>query len=59
MMKRLLKQLWYDEDGQSMTEYMLMLFIVVMIAVKFKGLFMGKIESLFGQIGNKMDEAVQ
>jgi Flp pilus assembly pilin Flp len=38
-MKHALKKLWSDERGQSTTEYILILSVVVMLALKFKGRF--------------------
>lgn len=49
MVKKALKSLWSDESAQGSTEYILLLAIVVIIAVMFKG----KIKEL---VGGKLDE---
>ena len=56
-MVRLKEKLLYllrDEEGQSTTEYILILAVVVMIAVKMKGtlvpMLTGKVEQLSGDI---------
>jgi Flp pilus assembly pilin Flp len=52
--------LWSDEQGQSTTEYILILSVVVMIAMKFKSQFgekiKGVVDSLTGQIGDVVNE---
>lgn len=45
-----LKNFWNDEEGQSTTEYILILAIVVMIAMKFKT----KIETSVGTLSDKV-----
>ncbi len=47
-----------DEEGQSTTEYILILAVVVMVAMKFKNIFGGKLEKAVGTLGGKIDEAV-
>jgi len=51
--------LWNDELGQSTTEYILILSVVVMIAMKFKTLFGSKIEGLVTTLSGKIDSATQ
>lgn len=46
-----------DEAGQSTTEYILMLMIVVAIALKFKGKITGYIDSATGKIGQSIESA--
>ena len=54
-----LRNLWFDDRGQSTTEYILILAVVVMIALKFKQQFnvtMGKaLTSLNDNLSNAMD----
>jgi len=56
----LVRRFWRDERGQSTTEYILILSVVVMIAMKFKGMFKQQMESavtkLGGDINQVMDE---
>jgi Flp pilus assembly pilin Flp len=53
------KNLWKDEDGQSTTEYILILSIVVMIALKFRTIFATKLEGIVTQVTGNMEKAVQ
>lgn len=55
---KLLSQLMKDERGQSTTEYILMLAIVVMIAMKFRESFLGKLEGIIGRVGSNIDKVV-
>ncbi len=57
-MKNFLVRLWKDEDGQSMTEYLLVLGIVVMIAIKFKDMFKPMMEKAVNSVGTQIDTAV-
>lgn len=57
--KIFLSKLWEDERGQSTTEYILILSVVVMVAVKFKGMISKKLETMTNTIGDKMDEAAR
>jgi Flp pilus assembly pilin Flp len=56
-MKQYLKRFWLEEVGQSTTEYILILAVVVMVTMKFKTLFQGKLEGLIGTVGNEIDQA--
>lgn len=60
MMNKFLKALWKDEEGQSTTEYILMLSVVVMIAMKFRDKFSkqmdGMVEKVGGNINTFMDQ---
>ncbi len=47
-----------DERGQSTTEYILMLAIVVMIAMQFKKNFQGRIKALVDKLGTQVDSAI-
>ncbi|MEK7689509.1 MAG: Flp1 family type IVb pilin [Bdellovibrionota bacterium] len=53
-----LKNLLSDERGQSTTEYILILSVVVMIAVKFKEQISKRLETLVGKVGGKIESAV-
>ena len=54
-MKAIIKKLWKDESAQGMSEYMLLLVIIVGILIIFKdkirGIVQGKMDDLGGQIG--------
>ena len=56
-MKKFLKRLWSEDLGQSTTEYILILAVVVMVTMRFKTLFQGKLESLINGVGSKIDQA--
>lgn len=53
----LAKKLWVDDRGQSTTEYILILAVVVMIAVKFKATFGQKLQSVVTNLGGQLDSA--
>ncbi|MGK5082905.1 hypothetical protein WDW37_06340 [Bdellovibrionota bacterium FG-1] len=53
--KTLLKQLWRDDRGQSTTEYILILSVVVMIAMKFKTSIGKKIEGMVDKVSGEID----
>lgn len=57
-LKNFLQNLWNDERGQSTTEYILILSVVVMIAIKFKGTFGKKIEGMVEKLGGQIDENI-
>lgn len=50
--------LWNDERGQSTTEYILMLSVAVMIAIKFKGVFGKKIEGMVEKLGGDIESNI-
>ena len=54
---RLLARLVREESGQSMTEYILILAMVLMIFSKLKGVFLGKIMNMVNNVGKDMDAA--
>jgi Flp pilus assembly pilin Flp len=56
-MKQFLKRFWADDLGQSTTEYILILAVVVMVTMKFKTLFQDKLMKLIGTVGDEIDEA--
>ena len=47
-----------DEQGQSTTEYILILSVVVMIAMKFKGIIIPKLESMVDRLGGNMQSVI-
>jgi Flp pilus assembly pilin Flp len=57
--KQCLKKLWDDDRGQSTTEYILILSVVVMIAVKFKKTFGEKIDGLVTSVTGKITDGVE
>ena len=56
-MTALLKKFWSDERGQSTTEYILILSVVVMIAMKFKSTFGSKLSTIVDQLGTNIQSA--
>ena len=48
-----------EESGQSTTEYILILAVVVMVAVKFKSTFQTKLSNIVNQLGGQLDGAIQ
>lgn len=52
-----LKNLWSDERGQSTTEYILILAVVVMVAVKFKDVFRDKLMKVVDKLGGDIESA--
>lgn len=57
-MGKLLKKLAKDEAGQSTTEYILILAVVVMVAMKFKDKFGGLLGGAVDTLGNKVNQAI-
>jgi Flp pilus assembly pilin Flp len=55
----LFKRLFQEESGQSTTEYILILAVVVMIAMKFKDTFGKKLTATVDNLGGKIDRAVE
>ena len=56
-MKQYLQRFWTDELGQSTTEYILILAVVVMVTMKFKTLFQSKLVGLIDNVGNQIEGA--
>jgi Flp pilus assembly pilin Flp len=56
-----LKNLWpnllKDERGQSTTEYILILSVVVMIAMRFKSTFSTEVGKMLTNLGTSLDSA--
>ena len=57
-LKQSCSRLIQDERGQSTTEYILILSIVVMVAMKFKGALQGKIEQSTNQVFSGIDGVI-
>jgi len=57
--KRALARLVRDESGQSMTEYILILAMVLMIFSRLKKGIMEKVLNLVGKVGGQMDSATE
>lgn len=55
-LKNMFKNLWQDESAQGMTEYILLLVVIVAVVAifkdKIKTALQGKLESLGSDIGN-------
>lgn len=58
VLKKWMHEFIRDERGQSTTEYILILSVVVMIAMKFKQTFQGALLGAVNQLGNQIDGAV-
>lgn len=52
---KLIGQLWKDDRGQTTTEYILMLSVVVMIAMKFRQVFGTKMGEMVEKVTNKVE----
>lgn len=48
-----------DENGQTSTEYILLVVVVAMIVIKFGKNASGRLDQLTGNAFNKMDEFLQ
>lgn len=46
-----------DDSGQSTTEYILILSVVVMLALKFKTVFGSRLDSIMQTVGGQIDQA--
>lgn len=57
-LKKCLCALIQDERGQSTTEYILMLAVVVMIAMKFKETFLGKMKGIVDGVSGNIEKVV-
>jgi Flp pilus assembly pilin Flp len=57
-MKNYLMRLWKDDQGQSTTEYILILSVVVMVAMKFKKTFEGKLNGILDNLGGQIDQGI-
>lgn len=59
LIRKKLNQLSKDRRGQSTIEYILILFIVVMIAMKFKSIIGEKVVNLATKVGSDLDRVSQ
>ena len=57
-LKTQLKRFFVEEEGQSTTEYILILSVVVMIAMKFKKSFGTMLESKVTALGQKIESGI-
>mgnify|MGYP003352779820 CR=1 FL=1 len=57
--KSALSRLLHEESGQSMTEYILILAMVLMIFSKLKGVFLNRIMTMVNKVGTGMEQAAQ
>jgi pilus assembly protein Flp/PilA len=48
-----------DESGQSTTEYILILAVVVMVAMKFKDVFKKTLIGAVEKVGGQVEDAIQ
>ncbi|MBI5573068.1 MAG: Flp family type IVb pilin [Elusimicrobia bacterium] len=55
MLKRLLK----NERAQGMTEYVLVVFLIALLAFVAVQLFGGKVKNAFNKAGTKLDQATK
>ena len=51
------RSLLKDDSGQSMTEYILILFMVVLLFNQLKGRFLSKMQGLVDKVGGDLDSA--
>lgn len=61
MTKSLWKQFWQEDSGQTTTEYVLILAVVVTMIMQFKNQFKGIMTRLFGRLDEEIssDELFQ
>lgn len=57
-LKQKLNHLLMDESGQSTTEYILILSLVVMVAMKFREQFSSRLNKITGKMFDDMDRAI-
>lgn len=55
---RLLVNIFHDEEGQSTTEYILILAVVVMIAMRFKSVMQDRMTKMVDSLGTQIDGAM-
>ncbi len=58
-LQQMIRQLWKDERGQSTTEYILILAVVVMIAMKVKKELPGRVGNVLDGVTRGLDEAAR
>lgn len=54
---KLLQRLWKEESGQGLVEYGLLIVLIIVVAVAALSLFGDQLETLFGGIGNRINNA--
>jgi Flp pilus assembly pilin Flp len=54
--KKIFSNFWKDERGQSTTEYILILSVVVMIAMKFKSKFGNVVSGMVDKLGSDLNQ---
>lgn len=59
MVKRQLRKFIREDSGQSMTEYILILSVVVLIVVRFRKTIMEKILGATDKVGKSIDDALE
>ena len=57
--RNLIKSMWADERGQSTTEYILILSVVVMVALRFRKLFESKIGGMVETLGGELEKGMK
>lgn len=57
--KHAFKRFWGDEQGQSTTEYILILAVVVMIAMRFKTEISKRITGAVNKVGENIDSTLE
>ena len=57
-MLNLFKNYLLDEDGQTSTEYILLVAIVAMIVIKFKGKLTAKLDKVLDGSFNRVDKEI-
>lgn len=55
----MIKRLWKEEDGQGLTEYGLIVGLVVIMGAGITALFGGEITKLFTRVGTKIADLVK
>lgn len=58
-MKKILKDFLKDDRGQSTTEYILILAVVVMVALRFKSMFQGQLDQMISTLDTQLNSAMQ
>lgn len=57
--KKMLKRFLKDERAQGMTEYVLVVFLIALLAFVAVQLFGGKVKNAFNKAGTKLDQATK
>lgn len=59
LLKNVLQTFWKDESGQSTTEYILILFVAVAFAMKFKGAVGSLIDTMISGLTSNLNQAME